>query len=91
MAKVSKRIQNYRSLIEKRKTQKLKVKKGDKVSLLCGDNKGKSGEILKILRKSMRVIVKGINLHKKVVRGEDGISRFETVELPVHISNVKKI
>lgn len=88
---MSKKIENYRLEIERRKGQKLKIKRGDSVKVICGDDKGKTGEVVKVLRKVMRVLVKGVNLHKKVVAGEDGVRRFESVEMPIHISNVKKV
>ncbi|MBL0725714.1 MAG: 50S ribosomal protein L24 [Alphaproteobacteria bacterium] len=87
----SKKIQNYRTRVVERKRLKLKIKHGDKVIVVCGDDKGKQGEVVLILRKVMRVLIKGINLHKKVVTGEGGVRRFETVEMPIHISNVKKV
>lgn len=71
---------------------KLHVKLGDKVKIIAGDDKGKVGNVLKIIRKDSRVIVEGINIcfkHKKPDRTK---SKGEIInyEQPIHISNVKK-
>ena len=71
---------------------KLKVKKGDKVVVITGRDKGKSGEILKVLREENRVIVQGVNLaqrhQKQSMSQEGGIVRKE---LTIHVSNVALI
>lgn len=64
--------------------------KGDTVYVLAGDDKGKSGKVLKIDRKKDKVIVEGVNLQKKSVRRSqlNPQGGFEQIEAPVHISNV---
>ena len=68
---------------------KLKIKKGDKVVVITGRDKGKSGEILKVLRAENRVIVQGINMaqrhQKQSMQQEGGIVQKE---LAIHVSNV---
>ena len=44
---------------------KLKIKKGDTVKVIAGDDKGKSGVILSVDLKKMRVLVKGLNMVKR--------------------------
>lgn len=44
---------------------KLKIKKGDKVVVLSGEDKGKTGEVVKAMPKEGKVVVQGINLVKK--------------------------
>lgn len=44
---------------------KLKVKKGDQVIVLSGDDKGKTGEVLKAMPKEGKVVVQGVNLVKR--------------------------
>jgi large subunit ribosomal protein L24 len=44
---------------------KLKIKKGDKVVVLTGRDKGKSGEVLRVVRADNRVIVQGVNMMKR--------------------------
>jgi large subunit ribosomal protein L24 len=70
--------------------QKLHVTKGDTVQLISGDEKGKRGRVLRVLPKTGRVIVEGINLVKRHRRanapgGESGII---TMAAPVHHSKV---
>src|SRR4051794_21912562 len=69
---------------------KTKITKGDTVRVLRGDDKGKEGEVLRVLLKSNRVVVKGINIvkkHRRATRPEEqsGIIEFEA---PMAISNV---
>jgi large subunit ribosomal protein L24 len=71
---------------------KLKVKKGDKVVVITGRDKGKSGEILKVLREENRVIVQGVNLaqrHQKQSMSKEG--GIVQKELTIHVSNVALI
>ncbi len=69
---------------------KIKIKKGDKVRVVAGENKGLEGEILGVLTNENKVIVEGINLVKKhlkpsVNNPQGGISETES---PIHVSNV---
>ena len=71
---------------------KFKVKKGDKVVVITGRDKGKSGEILEVLRAENRVIVQGVNMaqrhQKQSMQQEGGIVQKE---LTIHVSNVALI
>ena len=72
--------------------KKLKVKKGDQVIVLTGRDKGKKGEILKVLRKENRVIVQGVNMvkkHRKPTQQQPG--GIEEKEASIHVSNVSLI
>jgi large subunit ribosomal protein L24 len=68
---------------------KLKLKKGDKVVVLTGRDKGKSGEIVKALPRQNRVVVQGVNVIKRHQRpsaaGNGGIIEKEA---SIHVSNV---
>ena len=46
-------------------TAKLKIKKGDRVIVTAGRDKGKTGEVLKIITKNNRVLVQGVNMVKR--------------------------
>ena len=46
----------------------MKIKKGDTVQVLCGNDKGKTGEVLEINAKASKVVVKGANIRKKHVK-----------------------
>jgi large subunit ribosomal protein L24 len=64
------------------------IKKGDKVTIIAGNDKGKIGEV--IARKEERVIVQGVNVRKKHVkrRAKTGSGEIHEFEMPIHISNV---
>ena len=69
---------------------KIKLQKGDTVIVNSGAEKGKKGEILKVLRADNKVIVQGVNLRTRHVKArkqgqESGILK---VESPIHISKV---
>lgn len=71
---------------------KLKIKKGDKVKVITGKNKGKVGDVIKVFPTANRLIVSGVNLVKKHTKpsqtSEGGIIQKE---LPIHISNVSHV
>jgi len=73
--------------------KKFKIKKGDEVLIIAGDDKGKTGEVLKVLTKKDAVIVAGCKLAKKAVKPseENKDGGFINKEMPIHISNVKKV
>ena len=54
----------------------MKIKKGDTVQVLSGNDKGKKGEVLEVMPKTGRIVVKGVNVRKKHVKprkqGEEG-------------------
>ncbi len=68
---------------------KMKLKKGDKVIVLTGKDKGRGGEILKIITKSRRAVVQGINMVKKHERAsQSGPGGIQSKEMSMHISNL---
>nr|YP_010338373.1 ribosomal protein L24 [Bangia atropurpurea]UNJ18323.1 ribosomal protein L24 [Bangia atropurpurea] len=78
------------ALAKKKVNTKVKFKKGDLVQVITGSDKKKTGEIIAIIHKTSKVIVKGINLKVKHKRpqqeGETGeITKFEA---PIHSSNI---
>ena len=73
--------------------QKLHIKKGDMVLVLAGDDKGKKGRIVEVLKADGRAIVEGVNIvsrHTKpnAQNQQGGIIKKEA---PVHISNLKVV
>jgi large subunit ribosomal protein L24 len=72
------------------KIQSSHVKRGDTVKIISGKDKGKTGEILKILASTNQVIVKDINIKKKHIKPkkEGEVGRISQFEAPVHTSNV---
>jgi large subunit ribosomal protein L24 len=71
---------------------KLKIKKGDNVVVVTGRDKGKTGEVLRVLPVDSRVIVQGINVAKRHARSRMGDpGGIIEKELTIHISNVAHI
>ncbi len=68
----------------------MKIKKGDQVQVITGKDKGKQGEVLKVLTKEQRVIVDGINIVKKHLKPSQINPDGGIVEKasPIHVSNV---
>ena len=72
---------------------KLHIKKGDIVSVLAGDDKGKTGRVLSVQVKKNRAIVEGVNI---VSKGTKPSAKFPQggivkIEAPVHISNLNLV
>ena len=71
----------------------MKIRKGDTVQVLSGNDKGKTGEVLEIIPKLQKVIVKGVNIRKKHVKprkqGEEG--GIISVECSIHSSKVNVV
>ena len=71
----------------------LKIKKGDTVKVLSGNDKGKTGEVLEIIPKSEKIIIKDVNIKKKHVKprrqGEEG--GIIPKEFPIHASKVSVV
>ena len=71
----------------------MKIKKGDTVQVLSGNDKGKTGEVLEVIPKTEKVIVKGVNVRKKHVKprkqGEEG--GIIPVECAISISKVNVV
>jgi len=67
------------------------VKRGDNIIVLTGKDKGKKGAIVKVFPKKLQVLIDGINMKKKHVRGKKQGEKGKVVEkaTPIHISNVK--
>ena len=66
-----------------------KIKKGDKVVVLAGRDKGKTGEVVQVMPREDRALVRGVNLvkrHQRQTAAQEGgiISK----EAPIHLSNI---
>ena len=77
----------------KNRKQKLHIKLGDKVKVITGDDKGKTGTVLEVFRKKSRVVVEGVNICFKHKKPNDNKQKGEILnyELPIHSSNVQKL
>jgi large subunit ribosomal protein L24 len=69
------------------------VKKGDKVKILTGKDRGKSGKIIRAMPKRGQVVVEGLNLVKKHQRARKSNEKGQILErpMPIHASNIKKV
>lgn len=68
---------------------KLKIKKGDQVVVLSGDDKGKTGEVVKSMPKEGKVVVQGVNLVKRHTKPSQTTPGGIVIkEAPINVSNV---
>jgi large subunit ribosomal protein L24 len=67
-----------------------KVRKGDQVIVISGKDKGKKGEVIKVLTKLETVMIKNVNMVKKAVKKskDHPAGGFMEIEAPLHLSNV---
>ncbi len=72
--------------------RRLRIKKGDNVIVICGKDKGKKGDVLKVFPKDERVLVQGVNMIKRHTRASTaGPGGIIEKEAPVHVSNVAHV
>ena len=71
----------------------MRVKKGDKVKVLSGNERGKTGRILKVFPGSERAIVEGLNMIKRHTRPSQRNQQGGIIEreAPIHVSNLRLI
>jgi len=67
-----------------------KIRKGDRVVVLSGKDKGKTGEVVRALPKQMKVVVSGVNVHARHRKAsqENPQGGIDRKEAPLHVSNV---
>ncbi|HEY7749828.1 MAG TPA: 50S ribosomal protein L24 [Aestuariivirgaceae bacterium] len=68
---------------------KLKIRKGDRVVVVSGRDKGKAGQVLNVIPDRNRAIVQGVNVsrrHQKQTASQDG--GIVAKEMPIHLSNL---
>jgi len=71
--------------------KKIHIKIGDLVTVISGFHKNKTGEIIKINKKTGKVILKGVNFKFKHIKpkNENEIGEIKQFEAPIHHSNLK--
>jgi len=72
--------------------RKFKIKTGDNVVVIAGKDKGKTGNILSVIKNKDRVVVEGVNIvkhHRKATQENPG--KIEEKEASIHISNVSHL
>jgi large subunit ribosomal protein L24 len=65
-----------------------RIKKGDSVLVISGDDKGKKGIVLSILKASDMAIVSGINIVKRSIKATEG-KNFKSFEKPIRVCKLK--
>ena len=69
-----------------------KIRKGDRVMVLAGRDKGKSGEVLRMLVDEERAVVQGVNMVKRHTRpSQAGAGGIVEKEAPIHLSNLAHV
>jgi large subunit ribosomal protein L24 len=71
---------------------KLKIRKGDRVVVLTGRDKGKTGNVVKMLPKENRAVVQGINQvhrHQRQTAAQEG--GIIAKDMPIHLSNIAHV
>ena len=70
-----------------------RIKKGDKVIVLTGKDKGRSGQVLKSIPTEDRVVVEGINVMARHTKpsASDPQGGIKRIEAPIHVSNVAHV
>ena len=66
-----------------------KIRKGDKVVVLAGKDKGRTGEVVRMMPKDDKAVVRGVNMirrHQKQSQTQEG--GIITKEAPIHLSNI---
>lgn len=68
----------------------MKIKKGDKVIVIAGKDKGKSGKIMRAFPRKDMVVIEGLNLRKRHQRPTSARQHGQIIEkaMPLHVSNV---
>lgn len=71
----------------------MKIKKGDKVEVITGKDKGKKGPVVKAFPKLDMVLVESVNMKKRHTKPKKQGQKGQIVEMamPIHVSNVRKI
>ncbi len=71
----------------------MKIKKDDKVIVLTGKDKGKSGTVTKAMPKSGKVIVSGINISKVHQKPRKSGEKGQILDkaMPIDVSNIRKV
>ena len=69
------------------------IKKGQKVKILAGDDKGKTASVLRVFSREGKVLVEGKNLKKVHQKATKSGTKGQVVEVatPIHISNVSEV
>lgn len=67
----------------------MKIKKGDKVKVIAGKDKGREGTVEKVYEKQTRVLIGGVNIYKKHIKKNEKMPQGGVVEIPRPIDTAK--
>ncbi len=69
------------------------IRKGDTVIVTAGNDRGATGEVLRVLTKANRVVVQGVNIRSKHIKPSQANPQGGIVrrEMPIHVSNVSPV
>ena len=67
-----------------------RIRKGDMVEILAGNDRGKRGRVLRMIRDKDRIVIQGVNLRRKHMRKSQQMPQGGRMrrEMPLHVSNV---
>ncbi|MDP3830545.1 MAG: 50S ribosomal protein L24 [Ignavibacteriaceae bacterium] len=68
----------------------MKIRKNDSVMVISGNDKGKTGKVLKVFPKDLRIIIEGVNIRKRHTKPSQKNQQGVIIEkeAPIHVSNV---
>lgn len=68
----------------------MKIRKNDSVMIISGNDKGKTGKVLKVFPKDLRIIIEGVNIRKRHTKPSQKNQQGGIIEkeAPIHVSNV---
>ncbi|MCX6786355.1 MAG: 50S ribosomal protein L24 [Candidatus Kaiserbacteria bacterium] len=70
----------------------MKIKKGDKVKVISGKDKGAIGNVMRALPRENKVVIEGVAIYKRHLKGSAGkVGRIIERPRPVDVSNVKRV
>ncbi|MEK7500962.1 MAG: 50S ribosomal protein L24 [Patescibacteria group bacterium] len=67
----------------------MKIKKGDTVKILAGKERGKTGKVIRVMPAEAKLVVEGLNLHKKHARSRQAERKGEVVLVPGALNSAK--
>ncbi len=67
----------------------MKIRKGDKIKVIAGKDKGRTGQVERVYPKSNKVLIQGINIYKKHIKKNEQMPKGGVVEIPRPIDAAK--
>lgn len=64
----------------------MRIRKGDQVKIIAGNDRGKTGKVLSVMKETGRIVVEGVNIRKKHVRARRQGQKGEVIHVPAAIA-----